>query len=644
MQVSAVVVSVTQKGDSEVTAGDVYVGYSSGSTGTYELEGNAKLDVTSSLYAGFGGSGSVTQKGDSDVTADYVYVGRYSGSTGTYELEDNAQLDVTDTLYLDYNGSLTQKDNSRISARSVTQRGNSQVSAENVYIESYYENHLTSAGLSTGSYELEDNAQLYVTNSLLAGYNGIGNVTQKGNSQVFANKVFLGYMSGSTGTYLLEDNAQLDVMNYLLAGYNGTGNITQKDASQVSANFVYLGYKSGSMGTYELEGNAQLEITNSLYVGHFGTGSIRQKDASQVSAKKVYLGYYSGSTGTYVLEDNAQLNVTNYLYAGYNGTGSITHKGNTDVFANIVYLGYSSTATGTYVLEDNAQLDVNKLYAGHYGTGSITQKDASQVSAKKVYLGSYSGSIGSYELEDNAKLNVNTFKIGTSAGEGSLSIKSSDSLITVNEKIDFGNNAHLSCVEGAKIQLNGAAFSISSTIPDNLSDLDKLTLQVTGAGNTLEAASQDAGAWMDNPNYLLNQIAFSGEGVVTVLLEDLYNNDTADELFEAVYCNDILLEENTDGILDLNGLSMYAAELSFEENSSLTIQNGSLIIGDEDNQRSLTGLYTQDIYDELLDSLTSPTMPVAPSAPAPVPEPSVIYLLCTGIFILAPQLRKHCTH
>ena len=298
---------------------------------------------------------------------------------------------------------------------------------------------------------------------------------------------------------------------------------------------------------------------------------------------------------------------------GYNEDSVFIQEGD-------IFIGSSAIGETKLELYSYAQLDFEGgIHVGYIGNATMTQKEHSSVSSKSLYLGSsdYSGT-GKYVLEDNSKLNVDVFRIG-GQGTGELDIKSSDAQITVNEIITFSDRSKISCVNGSSININNGGVSVSSSTPANLSDFNKLTLRFSGSENNLEAPSQDLGAFMENPNYLFNQIAFSGEGTVKLSLQDNYNNDlTSDEFLEAVYTNDILIGENIDAILDLNGLSMYTKAISLDEDSTITIQDGNLVVvTDENTIISLSGTYTYDDYTQSLKS-------------AAVPEPSVILLFLFG--------------
>jgi autotransporter-associated beta strand protein len=83
----------TQSGGTTTVAGSVYLGYNSGSSGTYSLSGGS-LSVSSTsggLYVGYSGTGSFTQSGgtanvSSLILGYYPALGYSTGSSGTYNL------------------------------------------------------------------------------------------------------------------------------------------------------------------------------------------------------------------------------------------------------------------------------------------------------------------------------------------------------------------------------------------------------------------------------------------------------------------------------------------------------------------------------------------------------------------------------
>ena len=77
--------SFTQSGGTNSVSGSLYLGYNSGSSGTYNLSGSGLLSAPSE-YIGYSGTGSFTQSGGTNTISGSLVLGQNAGSTGTYNL------------------------------------------------------------------------------------------------------------------------------------------------------------------------------------------------------------------------------------------------------------------------------------------------------------------------------------------------------------------------------------------------------------------------------------------------------------------------------------------------------------------------------------------------------------------------------
>ena len=53
---------------------------------------SGSLSVSGSAFVGYSGTGSFTQSGGTNTISDYLYLGYNSGSSGTYSLSGSGQL------------------------------------------------------------------------------------------------------------------------------------------------------------------------------------------------------------------------------------------------------------------------------------------------------------------------------------------------------------------------------------------------------------------------------------------------------------------------------------------------------------------------------------------------------------------------
>ena len=83
----------TQSGGTNTASGGLFLGYYSGSSGTYTLSaGSSSLPGAQGLYVGYSGGGTFTQTGGSNTVAGYLYLGYGSGGSGTYSLSAQGVL------------------------------------------------------------------------------------------------------------------------------------------------------------------------------------------------------------------------------------------------------------------------------------------------------------------------------------------------------------------------------------------------------------------------------------------------------------------------------------------------------------------------------------------------------------------------
>ena len=86
------------------SAGQLYLGYNPGSSGTYTMGGAGIPSLSaSSEYSGYSGTGSFVQSGGINTVNNSIYLGYNSGSSGTYGLSGSGQL-IAGTAYVGYSG------------------------------------------------------------------------------------------------------------------------------------------------------------------------------------------------------------------------------------------------------------------------------------------------------------------------------------------------------------------------------------------------------------------------------------------------------------------------------------------------------------------------------------------------------------
>ena len=214
-----------------------------------------------------------------------------------------------------------------------------------------------------------------------------GTLNQTGGVNTAADRLFLGYNSGSSGTYNLSGGS-LSTNNAIL-GNEGTGTFTQTGGTNAENGNLFSGYSPGSSGIYNLNGG-----TNTV-PGIF------------------FLGYNSGSSGTYNLSGGSLS--AGFGFVGYQGVGVFNQRGGIISISNNLQLGYSSGSSGTYNLSGGS-LFTSTLYVGKDGNGIFNQSGGSTAieersSVSGLYLGFYPGRMGTYNLSGGS-LSAPTETIG----------------------------------------------------------------------------------------------------------------------------------------------------------------------------------------------------------------------------------------
>ncbi|MGD0461441.1 MAG: PEP-CTERM sorting domain-containing protein [Tepidisphaeraceae bacterium] len=253
------------------TAGSVYLGHSSGATGTYALSGTGSLSVGGTEYVGFSGNGTFTQTGGTN-TPTYLNLGaQTASSSGVYTLQ-NGSLNVSGYEYL-----------GGIGIGSFNQSGGTNATAE---ID------LGRTANSSGTYNLSGTGSLSVSGNEFVGYNGTGNFTQTAGTNMVTGALTLAANTGSTGTYNLQGGALTAAAISVNSGgsitLSGTGTIAAGSLTQtggtLSATSLLLG--PGGIGSYGLSGGSA-SVSGNLQVN--AGGSLTQSGSGLLTAGSITL-------------------------------------------------------------------------------------------------------------------------------------------------------------------------------------------------------------------------------------------------------------------------------------------------------------------------------------------------------------------
>ncbi|GEM_PF-5430350 len=341
----------------------LFVGYNSGSTGRYNLQGNAVVNSTYEVI-GRSGTGSFSQSGGTN-TVHRLYLGYESGATGSYMLAGgNLNADME---YVGYNGN-----------GSFTQTGGTN----------------TTPALSIGTnssgrglYTLSGGTLNTNSGSTLVGENGTGQFIQNKIDPIVESihntaDLSVGINSGAVGTYTL-NNGSLSVNGNSTFGKNAgsMGTFNQNGGSFNCTGSVYAGSLTDSEGIYNI--NAGTLSAKDIYVGNSGKGIFNQTGGN-TTVSDIYLGFndIEGCSGKYNLS-GGELNVTN-LYVGKSGSGEFNQTGGTNN-SDIINIGSAFNAYGE---------KISSTIFNH-GSGEMVSYDG-----KVYFFGGYTwysgGTYGSY--------------------------------------------------------------------------------------------------------------------------------------------------------------------------------------------------------------------------------------------------------
>jgi hypothetical protein len=329
-----------QIGGGNTVTNNLVLGYYSGSSGTYELSGTRQGGGISAMneYIGFYGTGTFKQGGGGNIISNGLRLGTYSGSSGTYELSGDART-RDGTLWAAFEtiggyGTGTFKQTGGLNS----------VTTGSLSL-GYY-----SGG--SGTYELSGGS-LWVGYSEAIGYSGTGTFKQTGGGNTITSYLVLGYQAGGSGTYELSGTGNLSTLTSEIIGYYGTGTFNQSGGTNTVTNTLYIAANPGSSGTYNLAGgtlNAGNIVNNDKF--NYSGGNLNANITNNANFKlsgtgeRVVNGTVTNTAAAmleiYQTQARFSGNVTNY------GTVKVTGSTVTFLGTYTEYGAYISDPSKTY--------------------------------------------------------------------------------------------------------------------------------------------------------------------------------------------------------------------------------------------------------------------------------------------------------
>ncbi|MGO9109097.1 MAG: CRISPR-associated endonuclease Cas1, partial [Thermoguttaceae bacterium] len=414
----------------------VYLGYSAGGRGSYNLSSSGQLTATTE-YVGDSGTGSFTQSSGTNSITNNLYLGGLSRSSGTYNLSGIGQLSAVNE-YVDYIAGATAllQQTGGVNSASLLSIGNSGsyvLGGGTLQINGVVNQGVFAGGgmpaalvcngildLSSGSWQnlSSVNASMPV-NSLLI-------LPASGNpSTGFATFSTLG-MTHTLGTTLTIAPGQ---------GFGGSGSISDPVNCQgtisggnlnLSGPLTLSGTASVSLGTGNLTTNdvlsgitgGSLSVANH-YMGNFGTGAFTQSGGVYSIRTSLCVGNYLNSSGTYNLSGSGLLSSVDEN-VGYSGSGAFVQSAGTNSCTNLLALSTFAGSSGTYNLSGTGLLSASWVSVGGDGNGNFTQTGGTNNVSTVLFVGAGPGQSGAYNLSGTGQLSAPTEDVGNS-GAGSAS-------------------------------------------------------------------------------------------------------------------------------------------------------------------------------------------------------------------------------
>ncbi len=299
----------------------LWLGYSAGVVGQYELSGDGWLYVQDREYVGFQGTGIFIQRDDtSRHTAYYLYLGDEVGSRGTYTLIDG----TLQTFHDQYIGG-------RGEGRFVQMGGANRTTLGNIFV-GY-------PGSPSSVYELHGGTVSTGKPTALRVY-GASRFLQTGGSNM-SYGIQVGALPAAVVAEYEMRGGEIETRE-LSVGYQAPGVFKQSAGTVVLLLDLGMGWYLGGYGQYELSGTGVLQAPEER-VGMQGIGEFRQTGGTNTVSNELTIGWRPSGSGTYSISAGSLEAHT--LLVGTEGQGALNIQGlaaNVSVSSQCVFGPHSS--------------------------------------------------------------------------------------------------------------------------------------------------------------------------------------------------------------------------------------------------------------------------------------------------------------
>jgi len=602
--------------NSLTVTGELHLGESEGSSGTYKLSGVGQLTVQGGTeYIGRNGNGAFVQSGGkNEVTGGtrLLVVGDSPTSAGTYELSGGQDVRVTaGDLHLGFTGGSgvflqtggTATFGNGVSVGDTGIGGNSCryelggtgiLTTQNLHVQSGASaepNRFIQSGDSSATVGFRLSVVADHDGETPPSYEMSGGQLTLGPGVEYCDLMVFGGCEGCPG----------GVARFVQSG----GTVMIHCHTTDPTGDLKIGF--GSDGRYELSGTGQLTTAGTEVLGVGSKGTFVQTGGRHTVTDMLSVGYEG--IGRYELAGTAELQASNEI-VGRGASGDFIQTGGTNTVQSFLYLGYTPAVTGKYEISGGT-LSALKLWVGYQGNGEFYQSNGT-VTADNLELGRESGSIGLADLSgtgvmaigavsvgrtgagtftlNGGTLMADTLVVGRFSGTGGLEILNPSAQITIGKELTLGAKGSFSAEPGSAIHMThdaggtvAAKFDNFRKVSSNVPGLANLELSFEGGADltaTAELAGRDLGAVEAGfvSNFALGTLRVgASEASAHVQLVEANDNGKRGGpggAAEALYACTIAIGPGA--ILDVGPFHGYYRSLWVADGGTITMTGGSL--------------------------------------------------------------------
>ena len=323
--------------------------------------------------------GSLNVTGKSELTAGQMSIGYNAGSVGEVSVQSNG-----------IDNQITNLISERV--LNVGKAGKGTLTVSNAGGVESQSLHIGRDTTGEGEVNVTDFKTRLKASELVVGNAGNGKLNISKQAEVTTDSLYVGYANDASGTIILNQRGILNVTGDVGVGINGTGKLQLSNTSSlnVGGNLI-TGNKANSknnvieVGRSDEEGytDTSVNVKKQIQIGDLTDGSLIVSNGFLKSEGNFIIGNKVGSNGNVLVKGTnaglARAGTGSDMAVGLEGKGTLNIQENGFAFAKgLVSVGGGSTGMGTVNIEGGggAGLDAGKLIVGENGNGSVNVKNS----------------------------------------------------------------------------------------------------------------------------------------------------------------------------------------------------------------------------------------------------------------------------